>query len=63
MVVTRAGIALADSGAGGAAEGSPGVGSGNVGQVPVHVPANVCGSTVDVIALLNPAFGNACSKE
>ncbi|NUK11116.1 chaplin [Streptomyces lunaelactis] len=56
-------MALADSGAGGAAEGSPGVGSGNVGQVPVHVPANVCGSTVDVIALLNPAFGNACSKE
>jgi hypothetical protein len=29
-------------------------------QVPVHVPINVCGNTVNVIALLNPAFGNTC---
>jgi hypothetical protein len=28
--------------------------------VPVHVPVNVCGNTVSVIGLLNPAFGNTC---
>ena len=38
----------------------PGVLSGNVIQVPVHVPVNVCGNTVSVIGLLNPAFGNTC---
>ncbi|MFC4033999.1 chaplin [Streptomyces polygonati] len=52
--------AFADSGAGGVAAGSPGVVSGNVIQVPVHVPVNLCGNTIDIIALLNPAFGNAC---
>ncbi|MCF3136203.1 MULTISPECIES: chaplin [Streptomyces] len=55
-----AGIAAADSGASGAAANSPGVLSGNTAQVPVHVPVNVCGNTVDVVALLNPAFGNTC---
>ncbi|MEU9378839.1 chaplin [Streptomyces sp. NPDC048255] len=44
----------------GIAAGSPGVLSGNLLQVPVHIPVNVCGNTVNVIALLNPAFGNTC---
>ncbi|WP_189150121.1 chaplin family protein [Streptomyces lacrimifluminis] len=35
-----------------------GVGSGNLGQIPVHVPVNVVGDGVNVIGLLNPAFGN-----
>lgn len=26
----------------------------------MHVPVNVCGNTVSVIGLLNPAFGNTC---
>ncbi|MEV8031885.1 chaplin [Streptomyces sp. NPDC086182] len=55
-----AGGAAADSGVEGAAVNSPGVLSGNVVQVPVHIPVNVCGNTVDVVGLLNPAFGNAC---
>ncbi|MFD6875583.1 MULTISPECIES: chaplin [unclassified Streptomyces] len=59
-VVAGAGLAVADAGAQGAAVGSPGVLSGNLLQVPVHVPVNVCGNTVNVIALLNPAFGNTC---
>ncbi|MCX5380739.1 chaplin [Streptomyces sp. NBC_00091] len=59
-VATGAGLAVADAGAHGAAVGSPGVGSGNVVQVPVHIPVNVCGNTVNVIGLLNPAFGNTC---
>jgi hypothetical protein len=63
VVISGAGLALADAGAQGAAVGSPGVLSGNVIQVPVHVPVNVCGNTVNIIALLNPAFGNACIND
>ncbi|MCX4722127.1 chaplin [Streptomyces virginiae] len=55
-----AGSAAADSSAEGAAVGSPGVLSGNLAQVPVHIPVNVCGNTVNVVGLLNPAFGNVC---
>ncbi|WP_327237363.1 chaplin ChpH [Streptomyces sp. NBC_01317] len=60
LVLAGAGMAVADSGAQGAAVGSPGVASGNVIQVPVHIPVNACGNTVSVIGLLNPAFGNTC---
>ncbi|MFE0803496.1 chaplin ChpD [Streptomyces sp. NPDC058812] len=55
--------AFADADAKGAAVGSPGVLSGNVTQVPVHVPINVCGNTVNVVGLLNPAFGNVCVND
>lgn len=60
LVLAGAGMAVADSGAQGAALNSPGVASGNVVQVPIHVPVNVCGNTISVIGLLNPAFGNHC---
>lgn len=60
MAVGVAAPAFADSGAGGVAAHSPGVLSGNVIQVPIHIPVNVCGNTVSVIGLLNPAFGNTC---
>ncbi|MFF3318859.1 chaplin family protein [Streptomyces sp. NPDC003035] len=57
-----AGAAHADSGAQGAAVDSPGVISGNTVQLPVHVPVNVCGNTVNVVGLLNPAMGNRCEN-
>ncbi|MFG2399725.1 chaplin ChpH [Streptomyces lydicus] len=60
LLLAGAGLATADSGAQGAAVHSPGVVSGNVIQVPVHVPVNVCGNTISVIGLLNPTFGNYC---
>ncbi|MFE9661846.1 MULTISPECIES: chaplin [unclassified Streptomyces] len=60
LALGAASPALADAGANGAAIGSPGVLSGNVIQVPVHVPINVCGNSVNIIALLNPTFGNVC---
>ncbi|MEU3981351.1 chaplin [Streptomyces sp. NPDC026672] len=60
VVLGGAGLALADADAQGAAVGSPGLVSGNAIQVPVNVPVNLCGNTVDVVGLLNPAFGNAC---
>ncbi|MFB8774309.1 chaplin [Streptomyces broussonetiae] len=55
--------AHADSAADGAAADSPGLISGNTVQLPVHVPVNVCGNTVNVVGLLNPATGNGCANE
>ncbi|KAB1150567.1 chaplin [Streptomyces luteolifulvus] len=63
LILAGAGLAVADSGAQGAAVHSPGVLSGNLVQVPVHVPVNVCGNTVSVIGLLNPTFGNTCVNQ
>ncbi|MEV0959948.1 chaplin [Streptomyces sp. NPDC049951] len=56
------GYAHADAGAAGAASGSPGVLSGNSIQAPIDVPVNVCGNSVDVGGLLNPASGNDCGN-
>ncbi|MET9409833.1 chaplin [Streptomyces sp. NPDC002935] len=53
--------AHADSAADGTAAGSPGLISGNTVQLPVHVPVNVCGNTLNVTGLLNPAAGNRCA--
>ncbi|MFD8261695.1 chaplin [Streptomyces griseoluteus] len=61
VMVGGAGLALADANAGAAAVGSPGLGSGNVAEVPVNIPVNLCGDTIDVVGLLNPAFGNTCA--
>ncbi|MEY7979834.1 chaplin, partial [Streptomyces pilosus] len=55
--------AYAGAGADGAAAGSPGVVAGNTLQLPVHVPVNVCGNTVNVVGVLNPAAGNTCVNE
>jgi hypothetical protein len=60
IVAAGAGSAMASAGAEGAAVGSPGVLSGNLIQVPVHIPVNACGLSVSVIGVLNPAFGNTC---
>ncbi|MER6071402.1 chaplin ChpE [Streptomyces sp. NPDC001817] len=60
LVAAGAGMASATEGAHacGDAQGSPGVISGNVIQAPVHIPVNAVGNSVNVIGLLNPAFGN-----
>ncbi|MFF7387206.1 chaplin [Streptomyces scabiei] len=63
MAVSMATPAFADAEAKGAAIGSPGVLSGNVVQVPIHIPINVCGNTVNVVGLLNPAAGNVCVND
>ncbi|MFJ2742712.1 chaplin, partial [Streptomyces sp. NPDC087440] len=56
------GYAYADAVGNSTVSKSPGVISGNSVQAPVHVPVNLCGNTVNVIGLLNPAFGNKCSN-
>ncbi|MEU3404206.1 chaplin [Streptomyces sp. NPDC006670] len=60
LVALGAGVSSAHGGASaeGEAVGSPGVASGNLAQVPVHVPVNAVGNSVNVIGLLNGAFGN-----
>ncbi|MFD7706532.1 chaplin [Streptomyces sp. NPDC059785] len=63
MALGMAAPAFADAGGQAAAVGSPGVVSGNAIQVPVHVPVNVCGNSINVIGLLNPAFGNTCVND
>ncbi|MFK8845154.1 chaplin family protein [Streptomyces sp. Ac-502] len=54
--------AHADSGAVGRTAASPGVLAGDLLQAPAHVPVNVCGDTVNVIGLLNPAFVDHCAN-
>lgn len=60
LIAAGAGMASATDGsaAHGEAVGSPGVASGNVVQAPVHIPVNAVGNSVNVIGVLNPAFGN-----
>lgn len=62
LVFAGAGIAMADTAASGEALNSPGVGSGNNVQIPVHIPVNACGDTLSIIGLFNPAFDNTCSN-
>ncbi|TXS51026.1 chaplin [Streptomyces sp. t39] len=62
VLAMATGYAQADSQADGTAAGSPGVLSGNAVQLPVHVPVNACGNTVNVVGLLNPAAGNSCAN-
>ncbi|WP_406353943.1 chaplin [Streptomyces sp. NBC_01635] len=46
----------------GVAEGSPGVLSGNLIQVPVHAPVNACGNSIGVLGVLNSAYDNDCGN-
>ncbi|RPK79131.1 MULTISPECIES: chaplin [Streptomyces] len=47
----------------GTAQGSPGILSGNAIQAPIDVPVNLCGNSVTIGGLLNPAFGNNCFND
>ncbi|MFI7321345.1 chaplin family protein [Streptomyces venezuelae] len=60
VLAATGGYAHADSGAQGSSANSPGVLSGNNVQLPVDAPVNVCGNTVNVVGVLNPAMGNSC---
>lgn len=56
------GTAFADQGVQGSAGNSPGAISGNNVQAPVNAPITVCGNTVNVIGVLNPASGASCQN-
>jgi hypothetical protein len=58
-VLGTAGTASAsDSDAVGVANDSPGILSGNVIQVPINIPINVCGN--NILALLTLTEGTVC---
>ncbi|MEV7770698.1 chaplin [Kitasatospora sp. NPDC086791] len=60
-VLAGAGTASAgEANANGVVFGSPGVLSGNQIQIPINLEANVCGNSIGIISILNPAFGNTC---
>ncbi|GAB2912467.1 chaplin [Streptomyces mayteni] len=59
-VLGAAGVANADADAAGFASHSPGVLSGNNIQIPIDLDLQVCGNTINLVAFLNPAFGNVC---
>lgn len=61
-LLAGAGHAQADSAAQGGSSDSPGVLSGNSVQVPVDIPVNLCGNTLNVVGLLNSASGNSCAN-
>ncbi|MFI6340200.1 chaplin family protein [Streptomyces sp. NPDC050535] len=46
----------------GVAANSPGLLSGNVVQIPLDLDLNLCGDSINVVGLLNPAFGNECQN-
>ncbi|MFG2861099.1 chaplin [Streptomyces sp. 2323.1] len=56
----REGRGFGGATAAGFAAGSPGILSGNNVQVPINIPINICGNSVNAPGLLNPAFGNVC---
>jgi hypothetical protein len=60
LVLGGGGAAFADSDATGAAFGSPGVLSGNVIEIPIDIPVDACGDSVNVLGLLDPASGSTC---
>lgn len=62
VLAVTGGYAYADAGAGGVAANSPGVVSGNTVQIPVNIPVNVCGNTLNVLGLANPTWGNRCQN-
>ncbi|MGD1222566.1 MULTISPECIES: chaplin [Streptomyces] len=47
----------------GVAANSPGLLSGNVIQIPVDLGLNLCGDSIDVVGLLNPATDNTCTAD
>jgi ChpA-C len=57
-----AGVASADCGAVADATGSPGVLSGDAIQVSSHLPIDLCGDSIDIVALFNPTLGNGCAN-
>ncbi|MEU8545223.1 chaplin [Streptomyces sp. NPDC048717] len=63
MALGTAAPAMADAEAEGVAIGSPGVLSGDVIQVPIDLDLNLCGDSIDIIGLVNPAFGNICVND
>ena len=62
VLAATGGYAHADSTARARASARPACCPATRVQAPVHIPVNVCGNTVNVVGLLNPALGNDCAN-
>jgi len=60
--VNAGGSATGGSTATGTSVGSPGIGSGNTIQLPISIPVNLCGDSVNVVGVGNGAEGNSCAN-
>jgi hypothetical protein len=60
LALGTGGVAFADAGAGATASDSPGVLSGNVVEIPMHLPLNLCGDSIGLVGLLSPSADNGC---
>lgn len=58
----NAGGSATGSSATGSSAGSPGIISGNTIQLPISIPVNLCGDSVDVVGIGNGAEGNSCAN-
>jgi hypothetical protein len=56
------GVAQADTAATGGTADSPGILSGNLIQIPVSIPINICGNSISVVGILDSASGNGCAN-
>lgn len=63
LLATAGTAAAADPDPVGSAVGSPGLLSGDVIQIPVDLGLNLCGDSIDLVGLLNPAAGNSCTND
>ncbi|WP_371656730.1 MULTISPECIES: chaplin [unclassified Streptomyces] len=62
-VLTTASTATADEEPLGTASDAPSVLSGSTSEEPVDLDLNVCGNSINVIGVLNPALGNKCEDD
>ncbi|KAI1297792.1 hypothetical protein EDD11_006925 [Mortierella claussenii] len=42
---------------------SPGLVSGDAVDIPINIPINLCGDSIDIIGLINPVSGNICEQK
>jgi hypothetical protein len=61
--IGMAAAAQADAAATGTTADSPGVASGNLINIPIDLPINLCGNTLNVIGIGDSAHGNSCANE
>ncbi|GGN78840.1 hypothetical protein GCM10011579_062440 [Streptomyces albiflavescens] len=63
LLATAGTASAADPDPVGVAANSPGLVSGNVIQIPLDLGLNLCGDSINVIGLLNPAAASTCSND
>jgi LPXTG-motif cell wall-anchored protein len=63
MLMTGLGLTVAHASTSGTTDDSTGIASGNLIQIPVNVPINLCGNQIDVIGLANSLTDTGCGND